>query len=583
MELRPYQREAVNAVYRHLQERDDNPCVVLPPGCGKSLVISQIAADATKRWNGRVLILAHVKELLEQNADKLRRLCPDIDVGIYSAGLGRRDTNNKVLVAGIQSIYQRTEELGHFDLIIVDESHLIAPDGEGTYRTFLSAAKEINPDLRIIGLTATPYRMKGGLICQPDNILNHVCYEAGIREMIVQGYLSKLKSRNGQAKAELDNLHIRGGEFIASEIEQAMDRASLVHAACKEIVELTQNRHSVLLFTASVEHCKHVAAKIRQFSGMGCGIVTGDTPADERTEILARFRGETARDGLFDTKPPLKFLANVNVLTTGFDATAVDCVVLLRPTASVGLYVQMVGRGTRLHPDKEDCLILDYGGNVLRHGPVDAVTINDQDRNEGKAPAKECPECHALLHLAFRQCPECGHEFPEPEPQSKLKATASKASVLSGEVTVEDHEIRSVDYSVHAKRGADESHPKTMRVDYRVSLYRTVSEWICFEHSGWARQKAESWWRQRSDMPPPRTSAEAVELARSGALANTRQVTVRSASGDEYDRIIGYELGDKPDPEDALERLAIREEGLGTEGEWHEPVYAGIDPDEVPF
>ncbi len=209
MQLRPYQTEAVAAVYGHLRERDDNPCVVLPTGTGKSLVLGQIATDAVEKWSGRVLILAHVKELLEQNADKVRALCPDLDVGIYSAGLNRRDTDNPVIVAGIQSVYKRAHELGAVDLAIVDESHLVPPEGEGRYRQFFADACAINPNLRVIGLTATPYRMKGGLICKPENILNHVCYEAGIREMISQGYLSKLKSRSGRAKADLRTAHSR--------------------------------------------------------------------------------------------------------------------------------------------------------------------------------------------------------------------------------------------------------------------------------------------------------------------------------------------------------------------------------------
>jgi hypothetical protein len=169
--LRPYQREAVDAIYQHLRDCDDNPCVVLPTGTGKSLVIGQVATDATERWGGRVLVLAHVRELLEQNADKLKTLCPEVDLGIYSAGLRQRDTENSVLIAGIQSVYRRACELGPFDLVVVDEAHLIPPDGEGMYRTFLEEARTVNPNLRIIGLTATPFRMKGGMICKPENIL----------------------------------------------------------------------------------------------------------------------------------------------------------------------------------------------------------------------------------------------------------------------------------------------------------------------------------------------------------------------------------------------------------------------------
>ncbi len=128
MQLRPYQQAAVDAVYEHLRSRDDNPCVVLPTGAGKSLVIGKIASDAVSLWGGRVLVLAHVKELLEQNADKIRRICPDLSVGIYSAGLKRRDTDTPVLVAGIQSVYKRACELEPFDLVVIDECHLISKD-----------------------------------------------------------------------------------------------------------------------------------------------------------------------------------------------------------------------------------------------------------------------------------------------------------------------------------------------------------------------------------------------------------------------------------------------------------------------
>ena len=570
MQLRPYQKEAVEAIYAHLRTRDDNPCVVLPTGTGKSLVIAQIATDAVTRWNGRVLVLAHVKELLEQNADKIRKLCPGLKIGVYSAGLKQRDTDNDVIVAGIQSIYKRACELGSFDLIVVDEAHLIQPDGEGRYRQFLSDAKVVNPNVRVIGLTATPYRLKGGLICQPENILNHVCYEAGIKEMIVQGYLCKLHSRGGRVKADLSGLHLRGGEFIASEMEAAMDET--IDGACREIIELTQDRHSVLIFTTSVKHCRRVAKRIEELSGTECGIVTGDTPSDERAEILARFKREPTPASLFhEVREPLKFLANVNVLTTGFDATNVDCVVLLRPTASVGLYVQMIGRGTRLHLDKEDCLILDYGGNVLRHGPVDAVTVSHKTPGAGgEAPAKECPECYALIHAAYRRCPYCDFEFPPP--QTDLDKNASNAGIISGEVTENDYEVEEVSYTVHTKRGATAHAPKTLRIEYKVGFNQWISEWVCPEHSGWARQKFEKWWSARSSYPPPETAGEAVALANDGALADTLAITVHSVAGERFDRITDYELGEKPEdyaPEPGWNDQ-IDENGLLPSDNWEE-------------
>jgi len=547
LELRPYQREAVDAVYRHLRQRDDNPCVVCPTGAGKSLIMSTICHDAVTKWGGRVLILAHVKELLEQTAGTLRRIAPDLSVGVYSAGLNRRDTDHRVIVAGIQSVHKRACELDAFDLIIVDEAHLLPPAGEGRYRTFLTDAKIVNPNVRLIGLTATPYRMESGMLCGPDNLLNAICYEVGVKELIVQGYLCPLVTKAGRKKADTSGLHVRAGEFIGSEVEELMDTDELVGAACREIVDMTKDRQAVLIFAASVAHAEHVKTTLEQISGQECGLVTGDTSVGERDRIISRFKGEPVPANLFgDAAAPLKYLANINVLATGFDAPNVDCVVLLRPTASPGLYYQMTGRGFRLHPDKPNCLVLDYGGNILRHGPVDAIQISERSaEGNGQAPANECPECRSIINASYSACPDCGYEFPPPDTR-KHDARASEEGILTGQIIDTEYEVRDVFYSVHKKRGADEDAPKTMRIDYQVGFNDYKSEWTCFEHDGWARQKAVAWWKARSNDPVPATAQHAVDIAEAGGVALTESILVRSVTGERFDRIVSYRLGEKP-------------------------------------
>jgi DNA repair protein RadD len=544
--LRPYQQAAVDAVYEHLRSRGDNPCVVIPTGGGKTPVIATICKDAVGRWNGRVLILAHVKELLGQTTDKLRLFCPEVTFGVYSAGLNRRDTDHAVIVAGIQSVYKRARELDAFDLVIVDEAHMIPPEGDGMYRQFLAEAKQANSQLRVIGLTATPYRMKSGLICGRENILNAVCYEVGVRELIRDGYLCPLTTKAGRQKADTNNLHVRGGEFIAGEVEDLMDQDSLVEAACSEIVEYTRERDACLVFASGIQHGNHVVRILAEKHGVECGFVCGDTPDREREEVLARFRGAD-HGGLFQRRP-LKYLCNVNVLTTGFDAPNIDCVAMLRPTLSPGLYYQMVGRGFRMHPGKKDCLVLDFGENVLRHGPVDQINVKDHDAGSGgQAPAKECPECQSIIAAGYARCPDCGYEFPPPERQ-KHEAKATDAGILSGQVTTTVYDVSEATFSVHVKRGAGEGNPRTMRVDYRVGWRDWKTEWVCFEHTGYARQKAIAWWRQRSLDPVPDDVNRAVELATNGGLADTKKITVRAVVGEPYERIIGYELGPLPEP-----------------------------------
>ena len=557
MELRPYQRQAVEAVYEFLRTREDNPCVAIPTAGGKTPVMATICRDAVQLWNGRVLILAHVKELLAQAAEKLHIVAPDLPVGIYSAGLKRRDLGYAVTIAGIQSVYERACDVGHVDLVIVDEAHLIPPDGEGMYRMFLADAKKINPLLRVIGMTATPFRMKSGTICAPENILNAICFEIGVRELIVQGYLCPLRTKAGTLKPDTEKLHVRGGEYIAGEVEDLMDDENLVISACREIVEHTQDRKSVLIFASGVRHGQHIASVLQTRHGTECGFVCGETLSFQRDETLRRFR---AGD--------LKYLSNVNVLTTGFDAPNIDCVALVRPTLSPGLYYQMVGRGFRLHPGKTDCLVLDFGGSVLRHGPVDLLRVCANDTaGDGKAPAKECPECHEIIAAGYAACPQCGYVFPDPQRQ-KHDATASSEGILSDQTTRAEHEVADAFYAVHVKRDASPDAPRTMRVDYRIAFNEYVSEWVCLEHTGYARHRAEQWWRARSNEPIPDTIEEAVELAEAGALAPTVSVTVQRKPGEKYDRIVGYKRGPKPPRLDS-------EEGL--------PEYVPVEDQECPF
>lgn len=569
MQLRPYQSDALAAVYEHLRTREDNPVVVIPTGGGKTAVMATLCDDAVTRWNGRVLVLAHVKELLEQTAGTLDRMAPHLHVGLYSAGLKRRDTGSSVIVAGIQSVFRRAAELDAFDLILIDEAHMIPPEGEGMYQSFLKEARIVNPHLRVIGLTATPFRMTSGMICQKDHFLNHICYEVGVRELIRDGYLCPLRTKAGVTKADPSGLHVRGGEFVVGEVENLMDQVALVRAACAEIAQQTKDRQSVLIFSSGIQHGRHIVEVLRSEYGAECGFITGETPAAAREALIARFRHAGGRE-LFGNAQPLKFLCNVNVLTTGFDAPNVDCVVMLRPTLSPGLYYQMAGRGFRLCEGKADCLVLDFGGNVLRHGPVDQIRVSDpQGSGMGQAPAKECPECQALIHAAYSKCPECGYEFPPPQRQHH-SAQATSAGILSDQPTDTRYRVQGISYSAHTKRDATPEARPTLRVDYEVGFRQYKSEWVCIEHDGYARQKALAWWQARSHAPFPSSVAEAAELANAGALAETRAVVVRSKPR-EYDRIISHELGPKSewDTPDTVDEASLPE-----------PVFA---EDDIPF
>jgi len=531
MELRKYQSETVDAVYQYLNTRKGNPCAVIPTGGGKTPIMATLCKDVAG-WDGRTLILANSKELLQQSADKLNTVCPEVSAGIYSAGLKRRDTDEAVIVGGIQSIYKKAAEIGKIDLILVDEAHLIPPDGEGMYRQFLKDMGIVNPRNRIVGLTATPYRMKSGMICGPGNILNDVCYEVGVKELIDQGYLCPLVSKRGKGHADTSGLHTRAGEFIASEVTDLMDTEELVKNAVKDVVSKTVDRNSVLVFAASVEHGQHIQDEFQNEYGFECGFVCDKTSDKERLRTLERFK-----------QGDLKYLVNVNILTTGFDAPNIDCVVLLRPTLSPGLYYQMVGRGLRLFEGKVDCLILDYGENIKRHGPIDEIEPHSKRASgsgDREAVLKLCPECETYVPAGVRQCSECDYEF-------EIKATkhqpvASTESVISTVSLPEWYTVNAVTYSVHRKKGWQDGDPLTLKVNYRSGVGVYFNEWICIEHEGFAKTKAVNWWAKHSEEPVPETTPEAVEICERGGVIKPSQILIKKTPGSQWAEVIDHNL-----------------------------------------
>ena len=425
MRLRWYQEEAVAAVWDYLRNQPGAPCVVLPTGSGKTPVIAALCSQVVK-WGGRALVLAHVKELLEQAREKLALFIPPDMVGVYSAGLNARETSNPVIIAGIQSVYARAAELGAFQLVIVDEAHLIPPDGAGRYRRFLEDTRRVNPHTRLVGLTATPYRMGCGWITKDrapqdsddsyDRLLDAVAYEVTTDKLIADGTLSCVVSCAAKRAPDFSGVHTVRGDFDEKEVETILLEKNVLDAAAAEIIERTKDRRKVVVFCNRVESARKCARLLAELDAANdAAIVDGNTSASERAELVRRFKNDRrVTDLLGETERPLKYLCNVGVFTTGFDAPNVDAVAILRPTKSLTLYQQIVGRGLRKAPNKYNCLILDYGGNIERHGPIDLPRPETVDPND--KPWKTCKECGAVIALGLASCPLCGYNFPKRAP-----------------------------------------------------------------------------------------------------------------------------------------------------------------------
>lgn len=548
MQLRHYQEKAIADLYHHLENFSTNPCLVLPTGSGKTPVIAQICKDAVG-WGERVIVLAHVKELLEQSVHKLGIIAPELSVGVYSAGLKSRDTDEPVLVAGIQSIWDKADQIGPRSLIIIDECHLISPNEDSRYQCFISLMGVLNPGIRVVGLTATPYRLDSGPLCGPGNILNVVCHETYIGELIDQGFLSKLSCKVVASDAVADTTGVakRGGEFVESELAHAVNQPTVVRAACLEILKKAEGRKSILVFCTGIDHALAVVDTLNSH-GDRAGVValcTGNTPSPERALMLKQFKnGE------------IRIMVNVMVLTTGFDAPNVDCVCILRPTMSPGLYYQMIGRGFRITEGKSGCLVLDFGENIYRHGPIDCIVPIAKGGGSASAEepraqipegirAKACPECGELVPIAAKDC-DCGAVFPEKGPTHKAKHDENGQLLGRGNQPPRTDPVKDIYFSVHTKKGANDTHPKTMRVQYYTAMNSSVSEWVCFEHSGFAFEKAKNWWALRSHLPCPRSAKEAVRIANLEQLAPTVSVATQIKDGSRWPDLVSVSLGPIP-------------------------------------
>lgn len=495
--LRPYQEAAINGLYEYWATgRGDNPLIVAPTGAGKTAILSQIVKDAMSFPGTRVMVLTHVKELLEQGAEGLLRMYPEADFAFYSASVGQKRLDKPITFAGIQSIYQRAYDMVPApDLVIVDEAHMIPKNSETRYGKFLADLKVCNPKVKMIGLTATPYRLDSGYLHKGKGALfDGIAYDIPVGMLMDEGYLAPVISKGGAKKIDLTNVGKRGGEFIERDLAIAASDPELVKSTVQEIVEYGHDRKAWLIFASGLGHAAMLKEEM-EVHEISVDVVSGDDPSKIRDQKIAAFKSGRTRA-----------LINCGVLTTGFDHPAVDLVAMVRATESTGLYIQIVGRGTRpVYADgydlskkderlsaiengsKPNCLILDYGENVARHGFIDAVKpkIKSEGKGEGEAPTKECPNCNSMVFAGARQCHECEHEFPPPELNHSHKSYGG--AILSSQVQDEWIDVDDVTYERWKKDGK----PDSIRVTYICGLTR-ISEWLCPDHGGYAASRYEA-------------------------------------------------------------------------------------------
>ncbi|QPK04010.1 DEAD/DEAH box helicase [Vibrio kanaloae] len=383
--LRPYQADSVKSVIHYFRKHQTPAVLVLPTGAGKSLVIAELARLA----KGRVLVLAHVKELVEQNHEKYEGY--GLKGSIFSAGLGRKETDQQVVFASVQSVVRNLDSFSNqFSLLVIDECHRVPDEKNSSYQKVITHLRENNSGIKVLGLTATPYRLGMGWIYQyhtrgqvrsdEPRFFRDCIFELPIRYLLDEGFLTPARMIDAPVLSyDFSQLKPAStGRYKEAELDMVIEQSKrATPQIVDQIIHLAQDKLGIMVFAATVRHAQEILGLLPEGEA---SLVIGDTPTLERDQIINDFKERR-----------IKFLVNVSVLTTGFDAPHVDLIAILRPTESISLYQQIVGRGLRLSPGKKECLVLDYAGNS--YDLYQPEVGDPKPDSDGEIITIPCPAC----------------------------------------------------------------------------------------------------------------------------------------------------------------------------------------------
>lgn len=418
MELRWYQEEAVEAA---LETEARARIIGLPTGAGKSAVIGElIKRTLADNPDARILMGVHTQELVEQNAEALLEFVPYADIGICCSGLGKREFDRQIVFGTVGTLANQPAMLGKRDLMLIDECHRVGDGPTSGYQKLIAAMTYQNPDMGLIGLSATYWRLGEGELTDGATF-EEVCYTVCIGEdfmrLVDDGFLAPLTSKAPAGiQVDLSRVRMTAGEFNQSEAADAV-RERLAEVI-PDTLARSIGRKKGMIFVSGIQNVETVNQMLLDM-GERSTFLTGKTPRKQRRETIAAYKKD----------PASRWIVSDGILTTGFNVPEVDVIVLLKATTSSALNVQIMGRGTRMAPwaGKIDCLILDYVGNIVRCGPINDPVIPKRkgDPSGDAPPAKVCPECESVVHASARICPECFHEFPPPKPKIDRIASAA--------------------------------------------------------------------------------------------------------------------------------------------------------------
>lgn len=386
--LRPYQDALISQARELIRAGESRILLQAPTGAGKTALCAHMLGTAAARGMQSWFVV-HRRELIRQSSRTFRAV--GIPHGIVAAGF-HGDGLQPVQICSVQTLAQRHGRMRRPKLIVWDECHHVAAAS-------WARIHEAYPDAIHIGLSATPERLDGtGLAAWFGNLV----MGPSVAWLIEQGYLARYRLF-APSRPDLAGVHTRMGDFVRGEAAAAMDKPSITGDAVAHYRKLAAGKRAVV-FATSVEHSQHVVAQFRA-AGFAAEHVDGETDPRERDAALKRFEaGQT------------QILSNVELFGEGVDIPGIEVAILLRPTQSLSLYLQQVGRALRPAPGKAEAIILDHAGNALRHGlpdderswSLDGTKAKRKARDPDDVPVKQCPACFAVVRIQTQRC-ACGH------------------------------------------------------------------------------------------------------------------------------------------------------------------------------
>jgi DNA repair protein RadD len=500
LKLRDYQEDTLERIWHYfVSGHTGNPLICYPTGTGKTTIPAVFIERIMKVYpTQRFLVMAHVKELIEQNYEVMRFAWPEAPAGIYSAGLKQKQPVFPIVFGGIQSMIKNPTIFGHRDIIFIDEAHLVSQDESSQYLTFIATMKLINPQVKVIGMTATPFRMGQGLLTDEGLFTDIIHDLTGMEEfnrLIANGYLCPLIPKRTKTEIDVSNVGMSKGEFIGSQLQIAADRNEITYAGLRELVEAGYNRRSWLIFASGIEHAEHIAQMLGTF-GVDCFAVHSKQNSELNDQAIRAFKNYE-----------LRAISCYSKLTTGFNHPGIDLIGDFRPTMSIPLHIQKLGRGTRPNPGKENCVVLDFSRNVPRLGPInDPIIPNKKTKEPGDVPVKICEACGTYNHTKVRYCTNCGNEF---EFKIKIVAKAGTTEILKSDLPV--LEWFDVDRAIYGRMPEKDSKPAYIKTTYFCGM-QAFKEFVFPEHGKYATKLFHNWWKQRHRTEPPTTTNEALQL-----------------------------------------------------------------------